>query len=128
MKPIAAAFLGLAILCHSGLAVAADPIPFAELAKTAGAYPAAIPLPDASQEPTAAPAQSAAPSHGGKIMMGVGIAFLGVGAALIGVGASVNPNAIHGSETRNIAFGAGGAAAGTGVVLIVLGARHHPAK
>ncbi len=128
MKAIAA-ILGLALLCHSTLAVAAGPIPFSELAKNAGVHPA-TPLPLASDDKTASaqPGQTLPLTSGQKAMIVGGIVCAGVGVALLGLGASANPSGILGSQVKDAFLGAGGGLAGTGVVLIAFGAHHHHAK
>jgi hypothetical protein len=130
VKVITAAILGLALLCRSTLAVADGPIPFNQLAGNPGVHPVAVPLPQTSDNPAAAPAhpaQTVPLTHGQKVMIGTGIALAGLGVALMAFGASVNQKAIAGSETRDVALGAGGGFAGIGVVLIVVGAHHHKA-
>jgi hypothetical protein len=132
MQVVRAAILGFATLCHAALAVAAAPIPFKQLAANPGVHPVAFPLPQAGNNqatPQAAPqaAQTAPLTHGQKVMIGAGIAFVGLGVALMAYGASVNQKAIAGSEIRDVGLGAGGGSAGLGVVLIAFGAHHHKA-
>ena len=131
MKLFTAAVMGLGLLCHSSLAIAAGPIPFSELVSSAGIHPAAIPVPQAGSgqtEASAQPAQTTPLSSGQKALIGTGIALAGVGVALIAFGASVNSHDIGGSSIREAGFGAGAGAAGIGVVLIAFGAHHHKTK
>ena len=126
MRIFAATVLILVMMFHSVETLAAPPIPFRELSRSAAPLPSAQSTPAASV-PTQ-PVRSRPMTRGGKIMVGVGIGFLGIGAGLIGIGASTDPHDFLGSTARGVGFGAGTAFAGVGGALIYVGAHRRVEK
>jgi hypothetical protein len=115
------------------LANPAPPQPAPTLGATAGTLALALPQAGGSQMQPAPPARpnSGHMTTGGKIMTGIGVAFIGVGAVNVGYGAfakdpcaGVSGCVSNASTARPVDIGVGSALILTGTALIAV-ARHH---
>jgi hypothetical protein len=125
MKLVAVALLVTAMLCNSTLALAAGPVPFSALMRTAGEPPAIPPLTD-DQSKSTQPPHATHMTTGGKVMTGVGIGMMAIGGVVL-IGTAVFSGWASSSDKAKL-YGAGAGTLGGGVVLIVLGAHQRSAQ
>jgi hypothetical protein len=106
-----------ALLLNSLCAVAEDPIPFKAMMQSAGAQPAVPPTPDAQSQQ----ANTGKITAVGKTEIVGGYVLLGAGAVTVALTAAINSGFKFSGSKVTALYAGGGAAAGVGVTLIVLG-------